>query len=842
MGRTKGDTAEKFPWDRYLSEDDEYFEDAISQCVSTHMNSSMVRKAVSTIGISDVSGTKIENCAKINKEMTVLRSRLLKILSPELRDKTRKELVDHFRAKLISKDQQINIPIPDKPVLPSLSRIEIEEIEKRYPGVISPGVKAGSKPTSPAIKPKVVFEEPDEISLEESSEVDISDEILLEAFGVLYYYNSPVENGKRKLSKNAFKSQLFEKYKDKISDTSILFNDTIITSKLKNVISDMSSISAKLSNDRVILAKTIIDKYDKKIGLRDRPKISPRPRPNIPIIPVERAEREKSPSVSPRPTIPIIPVERAEREKSPSVSPRKKGKYSNEDFMNIIRSKGWIVPDTDNKDELCDYVLDNVKREADIIGKEEEVIDRHISILEEKLQKTMEKYEERILNLEKYIEYIKKPSSEKVVKEEKAIEELKEKINEIKEKIEIAQKEKEKVEEEKVETRKACFIMNNWLDQKDFKFEIAKNSVYCDDNMSCNLDRKLCEQNVSDDLFISDINGNKFHSQDKILIDMITEKINKKKKEIELAKTIRPILRKKDDRGVDIKQPTIKKVIFETDSDTEEEIKLPSRPVLKKKPKPVPQKIEFDIETEEEVEVPPRPVLKKKPKPVPQKIEFDIETEEEVEEPSLLSPVVSEPSVELEEKFEKIMKEQIEEQKKIDDEFYKKISEVKTADEIPSVMEIIKPLIKEEKQIISKECFTKDSYNTYQSMIDDLSCPNGEVCDLNAKRCVQVTDKDIVVPITIGDMIISIKGSNNIVEALKQKIRALQPKEEVIEVEEKVIMKEKPLISQKNPTLEEIIESMKNISGSRNVTTSNQQKVKALEKKALDKLRKCAGI
>jgi hypothetical protein len=43
-------------------------------------------------------------------------------------------------------------------------------------------------------------------------------------------------------------------------------------------------------------------------------------------------------------------------------------------------------------------------------------------------------------------------------------------------------------------------------------------------------------------------------------------------------------------------------------------------------------------------------------------------------------------------------------------------------------------------------------------------------------------------------------------------------------------------------SLEEILEKMKSISGTKSATTSNQQKIKSLEKKALDKLRKCAGI
>jgi len=148
---------------------------------------------------------------------------------------------------------------------------------------------------------------------------------------------------------------------------------------------------------------------------------------------------------------------------------------------------------------------------------------------------------------------------------------------------------------------------------------------------------------------------------------------------------------------------------------------------------------------------------------------------------------------------------------------------------------------------IHKDCFTKEYYNTEQSLIDDLSCPDGEVCDLNIKKCVSVTDKDIIVPITIGDMIINIKGSNNIVDTLKRKIRALQPPitesdEKEVEIQSQISEETKSFIPQKNPTLEEILEKMKSISGTKSATTSNQQKIKSLEKKALDKLRKCAGL
>ena len=840
MGRTKGNTAEQFPWDRYLSENDEYFEDAISQCIDTLTNSSMVRKAVSTIGISDVSGTKVENCSKLNKEMSVLRKRLSKISDKDTREKARNQLVEHFKAKLISKDSQTNIPIPSRPVIPNLTNDEISEINKKYPSIISPGAK------SPKIKPKIVLEEEDEkipemnLGADILSDDEISDEMLLEALAVLYYYNSPLQDGKRRISLKGFKDDIISKYKDHISETSVLINNDSQKSVLKSVVLDMSELSDRLTNDRVVLAKTIIDKADKKYGLKER-----KPKPFVPIIPVIRTPEPVIQSLAPviQSLAPVIQT--VDQVEKPKLAIIPKGKYSKEDFIELINSKGWKVPDIDNREELCDYILENIKIESKISKKEQEVIDEHLNRLQTKLQTTLDMYEDRIKKLEDqiniYEEKNKKFSSEKIEKETAVIEELKEKIEKMKEKIEMAQKEKEIIQDKEKETTQTCFMMNDWLNQKEFELEVAKNSVYCGTDMSCNIDTKLCEKQINEkEFFITKIRDNKLHSKNKELIDIISKKISDNQKKLEKLYKKRPVIMKPGFVSEEISSSEQSDDSSSSDSEPEI-INIIPRPIIKK-PSSAPE------------------VLIKKPK---KKITFE---EEELEEsqPELLIPTpslqtssesqkvsVEEPSqITFESKPEEVLKsikppkKKIEFEEELDEILSKDAAEVKTVEEIPSIV-----------SGSNKECFTKEYYNTEQSMIEDLTCPDGEVCDLDMKKCVIVTDKDIIVPITIGDMILNIKGSNNIVETLKQKIRALQPVKEVSsvesksfeqesEIEEPSVEEEKivPLIKTKNPTLEEIVEKMRDISGSKSATTSNQQKVKVLQKKALEKLRKCAGI
>ena len=129
----------------------------------------------------------------------------------------------------------------------------------------------------------------------------------------------------------------------------------------------------------------------------------------------------------------------------------------------------------------------------------------------------------------------------------------------------------------------------------------------------------------------------------------------------------------------------------------------------------------------------------------------------------------------------------------------------------------------------------------------DLYCGEGKVCNLDMSMCVVEDDlKEPAEEMTIGGMLVKVVGSNAILNKLKEKIMKSGgeiPAEPVVEPEEEEPAEDafKSIVPGVRPSLESIIQGIKSISRSTNIV-SEQSKIKAANRKCLERIAKCAGI
>jgi hypothetical protein len=124
-----------------------------------------------------------------------------------------------------------------------------------------------------------------------------------------------------------------------------------------------------------------------------------------------------------------------------------------------------------------------------------------------------------------------------------------------------------------------------------------------------------------------------------------------------------------------------------------------------------------------------------------------------------------------------------------------------------------------------------------KTIIANLSCDDGMLCNVETKMCEVPKSDDVIVPITVGDSIINVIGTTNIINTLKQKILDATRKDKVVE-KEIVIPVTRTLVKTERPTLEDVVKGLKTISGAGS-TTMKQSKIKLLEQQAKEKLRRC---
>ena len=792
MGRTKSDSAENFPWDKYFSEDNDLYQSAVETCVSTSTSADLVRKVLTSLGIKNrVGGSKDVNCNKINKEITMIKKKLSKILNREERERKREEVKEFFRQTFLSKAYpKQDIKIPPKPDLPRLTEQEIDEIDKQYPmilpdekptSVLGPGpVSRVSSPIRSPMKGNVIIPEIDIFpptlggNLKENRKIN---EIqLLEAIMIMYYKDLPLKDGKKVASKVGAFDYVKNIISDKLVDpTSLLLNQQQVVTTLMNVINTVKASSKKeIPPETIVSAKAIIkDSLNQMISSTPIQEIVLSPEEDIiEISPSEPEIIKETPKIPP--PIPSRPI---------------KGKYNKDDFIKVIQQRGWNVPKEDTpegsqRELLCDYILEQIKEEEPKYKKYEETIQDKIKTLEEQIIGLLQSQESKTSELEKYKKR-KKIDEEELLTKEKEIKKLEKKIEQLEKKLLEVKEKEEEVKIKQEDNRQICFAMNDWLNQGEFNESDALASMKCDnpDFPICNLDEKKCS-NKSEKYSIDNFEM-KITSNNKDVLELISSSLkeNRMKEEEKEVKEEEPIQFTMDDL-----EPYIVGFIKENN-------------IRKVYPEHMTVLINY----------------------LEQVFNLDFSGNED------------------------------------------------------TITEIYRELIEKTKKKSSmKKCNTLEKYSTIEEAKEDLICPEGESCDILGGVCRIAEDDDIVEEVMINDVLIKVIGAENIVNALKEKIKSSieqkpeqvkeeepeqikeeepeQVKEEEpeqikeeepeqVKEEEPEPIKEEPIFKTEKPSLEEIVKGIKSISsGGKSSVTSNQKKLKVAQQKAIERLRKCAGL
>lgn len=1010
MGRHKSNPADKFPWEDYFAESDVNFQHASEMCQDTSTGADMVRKAANILGYKDTSGTKEENCQKINKQVTIIKERIAKIRNLDEQDRARQTYIEYLKNSLINKVDKADLAVPSKPALPNLNVKEFNQINERFPDVPDVGkIVMGTKEKS-AVK-KIVEEEIKKMDVDEKKEESFifNEEEVLEAQALKYI--DTVSNSGKKPSVSEF-TQIMNIYSGVVGDDSRFFNKTKITEVLKKVIQQVK--------DKKGIPKSVLSKAESVIqnSLRYAEKVlSPPPRrePSPPPRREPSPEREltdndileahainyinmvkqkgEKPSVTDfsiplkvyqnvfdessvlfnkekikemlkeiisrvkvqgipddilrqalkiiersfilvqnaQPSIPFeIPGAQAHFEIpiQPVVQPvRSESRYSEEDFLSFIDSRGWARPIGASRERLCDYILDQFKKEDRELMKTEDELRTKYDDLNRKMELLIERQEKAVNDL---LILKTKQAKMDVKKYEEKKEKLEEKTRETEDKIKkakvVMKKIEDKQEEIKVQAEKkkeVCFMMKSWMDQDPLNEEVALQDLSCPNNNLCNVEKSECEE--KSELPSIELHGrvivgnqdtldriqNKFnegHMKVRETIDHIVASIENKDISERLSreytdKIFNEVIKNAatDEAAYGLVKDSIDLAIKEIMEEQE-----PGSPPPEPEPEPTPSAtpLEYIISllTLEDYEgfVTYAQELGEEFKNIFGQVLSNDEVYTQIFFTMMMVPIIEDWQIDMlmtkkqMEDYKRILdhyKPEIDEDvnetgnleyekyvrlmKKIEDRLnppkpkitvttekkrpaFSTVKKVKKDENIsttisaplPPVTKVPEPetklpevvgpafLIPKKEEVREKSCGVLEitSETDEKSIIADLTCDDGMLCNIETKMCQVPTESDVIVPITVGESIINVIGSTNIINTLKQKIMSATRKD--VSVSESKPFRVQSLVKSERATLEDVVRGLKTISGTGS-TTIKQSKIKLLEQQAKEKLRKC---
>ncbi len=916
MGRAKSDVPENFPWDKYFSFDNDIYLDAVEKCNSTNTNAEIVRKALRALEVKVIGGDKETNCNKINKEISMIKKKLSKIEDNKLREDTTLKVKEYFKSRFLnSVYPDKKIVTPEKPFLPKLTDSEISEINDRFPTIINES--ASSKSTSRSSSPAPTLKSSQKTSSFSFESSGNNEDKVLEACMIVYYNTAPIENNKIKLSKDGALMFVKKVFQNKIIDPkSKLINEADIVKVLQKLVAQIKETKVtSIPSDVVISAKTVI-----KQALEALPSSTDS----------EEYKKPPTPAIKPVSVTEVSPVLPASKKPS---------KYTKQDFINVIKSKGWEVPSDDSSENLCDYILEQIEKEKGKYTEYEKQLNQKAIDLETKLENTLLKLESKVAEFEQ-LQSLRQDDLKSITetktlldKKEKEIKSLEKKIDKLeKELIDIQQKQ-ESVVSVQEEQRQVCFAMNQWLDQDSFNVSDAEDSMSCKDSKYpvCNIDQQRCTDSREE--FSLDDEKFKITSSNKNKINNIKNKIDYQRNP-----PIQPVVEPTPVQPVVEPTPAPAKKKL-----TKDDLVLVTRKVLEEtRPKEINNEvIDLIISTfSKEYKVSKDKISSYKTNFINIANEL-IKEIKPIEEPQPVEEIKEPTNDEIYEQIKEIVLDDEDTQSmrgnidagvdaiieylqqlfKVDftskrqtiidmliDAVRNKVLETTVKDKIiefvinnnirkakssnissllnflfeeynidfnqnkDEIVDYFKQVIEEHKKPSSlQKCSTKDSYSSYDEAVQDLQCPDGEVCDLVKGVCRIAEEDDTVEEININDVIVKVIGSENIINTLKEKIKSSQvvetepeplveikkeepiieveKEEPLIEVEEEPIIEEEkvvepslPTVQVETPKLEDIIKGIKEITTEKKVATTTQQKLKVAQQKAIQRLRECAGL
>ena len=864
MGRAKSDPPEIFPWEKYFSFDQDLYDSANDQCQTT-TSAEMVRKVLTTLGISFTGGDKLSNCLKINKEITMIKKKISKIQDVNVRNEMASKVANYFKNKFLDKiypDRKIQVPA--KPDLPRLTDDETKEINEKFDKLLGETIKTR------ALSPSRVSQVSSPNYIFDTS--NINEDKILEAAMILYYNQVPLVNNKKSLTKDGAVTVVKKLFKDKIiQPTSKLFNSTEIIKILQKVATQVKESSIKdIPSSVIYSAKSVI-----KNALNSLP--------NISSGSLQGSEEVEEKVVGKPSALPSIVQKR---------------KYTKDDFIRVIKNKGWEVPSENSDESLCDFILDKIQQDEPKNLEYQQQLENKITELEIKINSLIQQQDAKIIELEE-LKSMNKLNLESLEKKEKEIKSLEKKIQKLENELLSAKQQQQQVELVQEDNRQVCFAMNDWLNQDSFDMSSAEQSMSCSDEKYpiCNIDQQRCTDSMETHSYEGKsyrITSSSSDKINKIKSKLTTPEPQPAKKKIN-SEYILEFIKNKLSENIPIKMDDEIVMSLMQDFIKENGLKQDFIPKYKsaftklsqsafdslpEKPKTVEPTIEQIEEKIKEIVIEQEiktligdldDVIESLKSYLEDEFKYDFSSKKELIRQILESSVrnnISEndlsPYI-----IEFINSNQIRKYKKQDLiyllNFIKDVFNIDFEPRQEDISNLYKQLIEQhKKQSSMRSCSTKDNYSSPEEAIQDLECPKGEVCDLVKGVCRIAEEDDTVEEIIINDVAVKVIGSENIINVLKEKIISsqVQPEPEikleevkeepVIELEEvkeePVIeleeVKEEPMptVKVETPSLEDIVKNIKEITTEKKSVTTTQQKLKVAQQKAIERLRKCAGL
>jgi predicted nucleic acid-binding Zn-ribbon protein len=798
MPRQQTDSPSEFPWKLFFSDNPTSLKEAKDQCSASSTASLTVKKAVTVLKAGDQLGTKEENCEKVINQANLI-NRQISLVPTAQRENKRQEVINYYKLSLEKKFDD-TIELPDKPDLPYLE-------------------DAAPKPRA---------QRRGSLSDEEDEEKELSIENIIEAEAIIYFRKSFPS-----LSISVFRNSMLEKYPDVDPDLP------------KQILTRIFKENASSGSDGKKSKNVPIAKYNEALDLLKRSVLAGKKRPSPP----------PSPKAEPKP------------------APRQAAK---EETINIaqlkayIQDRNWILPKTNDKEELFVYILKNIDRDvSDLMNgyniKEEEIeqlkneikdikekyksfkqknleankkiedleqlIEKlekqpkkseedieEIRVLNEKLEKLKEKLEvnqnnllsekRKASDLEKMIEKLeeKNNKSEEEIKRlnrlkndyedkyynalnaPKAIEfNLEKRLKEKQEALDDVKKQLEEMKSVQEEYSGLCFQMKDWMKDEKFDLKIAESDLTCPPDTVCDIDKGKCIKYIRKPIDV--LNKRIMGSIENVdgLINVVNKRIS------------------------DVEKQMLKEI-------TEERLKTE-------------REMKAEIEKKAEEMKNKRDILKKEEERLKQK-------EEEIEEEERLKKEEEEKEAKRLRKEEKRLKKEEEKKRKEEEE---REEEERLQKEEEERQERKRQKKEEKKRKADVKCATKDSYTSLEEMEDDLKCKDDMVCDVDNKKCIESEE---YTEIMINNKKIKVSGKDEVIDMITAKIASLTlPSEEVVEEEKEIVVERKTeqIVPVDRKSLDSIVNTLSNILIKKPMTTA-QSKIRMADRKASDKIAKCAGL
>ena len=514
--------------------------------------------------------------------------------------------------------------------------------------------------------------------------------------------------------------------------------------------------------------------------------------------------------------------------------PQVKETITIEELKQYIRDKNWEVPKTNNKEEMFAYILKQIAKDVSDLMKGYSQKEEEVEQTKEELERQKDKYKKakqknietnkRIEELEQLIERLEN----KQVKSEEDTEELnkaKDTVNKLKEKLESTQ--------------------NNLLSEKRKVSDLEK------------IIEKLEDKNNKTEKEIEKLNNARQELQERLdessssstdIIKKLNQELNEKKKELEeIRKKLEEMKAEEEEYSGLCFQ--IKDWMKDEKFDlkiAESDLTCPVGSVcdvdkgkcIKYAKKPIDLLNKQIIGSIESVDNLINTINKRIKSIETEKEELELAKEEDKKKEEKERKRKEKEEKKRKEEEERLREEQ-EEIKRVEEEerLRKEAKEKKRKEkEERKRQEEEERLKQEEKERKKKEvpCATKDKYNDLDEMVDDLDCKDDMVCDVDNKQCVESKE---YTEVKINNKLIKVKGRDELIEMIKDKIEGFSK----VEKEEEIEVSKEKLIPVERKSLDNIVNTLTNILIKKPTTTA-QSKVRMADRAALDKIAKCAGV